>query len=413
LIRVVDSLVPSRRFAGQVVLLVAITLLGFNLRLAVVSVGPLLGQIAAATGMSAVAQGVLTTLPVVTFGVFGILAPGIARRLGLHQSTIGALLLVTAGSALRSQAHSTPLFLLTSAVALSGLGMANVLLPALVKRHFPRYVGAVTSVYATALAIGLTTGASATIPLGSALGSWRAALAVWAVTAGVALIPWLVLARGVGPEAQDDEPIRLSDIARTRLGWMIAVTFGVQSAIAYSIFGWLERVYVDAGFSAAGAGALVGITTAVGIPISFVIPSLVSRITRSLVLILPVVGGYPIGFVGLMIAPHAGALFWALAIGVGQGSFPLILTLLSMRARTPAGIAPLSGFVQSVGYALAIPGPFLVGVLYSMTGGWTAALVLLTGAAVLLAVLCFFAAQPAHIEDSLTLERQSHMSNKE
>ncbi len=409
----VDAPALSRRSTGQVILLVAIALLGFNLRLTVVSVGPVLGQIAVATGMSAVAQGVLTTLPVIAFGAFGILTPVMASRIGLRRLTIGALVLVTIGSTARSAAHTTSLFLLASAVALSGLGMANVLLPALVKQHFPHHVGAVTSVYATALAVGLTMGASATIPLGAALGSWRAALALWAVTAGMALIPWLVATRGAGSADQGDTPIRLSAVARTRLGWQIGATFGVQSAIAYSIFGWLERVYADAGFSAAGAGALVGITTAVGIPISFVVPSLVSRRTRPLAVILTVVCGYPIGFVGLMIAPHAGAVVWALAIGVGQGSFPLILTLLSLRARTSAGIAPLSGFAQSVGYALAIPGPLLVGVLYSTTGGWTAALVLLTAAAVLLAVLCCFAAKPAHIEDSLLPEHQNHTLTKE
>ena len=80
---------------------------------------------------------------------------------------------------------------------------------------------------------------------------------------------------------------------------------------------------------------------------------------------------YPVGYVGLMIAPYSLAVLWAVLIGVGTCTFPLVLTLIGLRSRTPAGTAALSGFTQSAGYLLAALGPFAVGALYDATGGWT------------------------------------------
>ncbi len=72
-----------------------------------------------------------------------------------------------------------------------------------------------------------------------------------------------------------------------------------------------------------------------------------------------------------MFAPVAGAWLWALLIGTAASVFPLVLMLIGLRARTPEGTAALSGFTQSVGYVIAAIGPFGVGVLYDLTGGWT------------------------------------------
>src|SRR5687768_16069616 len=63
-------------------LVVGIVALAFNLRPAAVSVGPVLGEIREGLRMSGAEAGVLTSLPVVAFAVFGALAPKLARLLG-------------------------------------------------------------------------------------------------------------------------------------------------------------------------------------------------------------------------------------------------------------------------------------------------------------------------------------------
>jgi CP family cyanate transporter-like MFS transporter len=114
-----------------------------------------------------------------------------------------------------------------------------------------------------------------------------------------------------------------------------------------------------------------------------------------------VIACYPVGYVGLMIAPHALAPLWAVIVGVATVTFPLILTLIGLRARTPEGTAALSAFTQSTGYLIAAAGPFTVGVLHSATGGWTVPLVLLLVLAVPLFPLAAYVSRVRYVEDQM------------
>jgi CP family cyanate transporter-like MFS transporter len=64
-------------------------------------------------------------------------------------------------------------------------------------------------------------------------------------------------------------------------------------------------------------------------------------------------------------------------LGVANCAFPLVLTMIALRGRTPATVGRLSAFAQSAGYVLAIPGPILVGLLHDRTGGWRAPLAMM------------------------------------
>ena len=117
--------------------------------------------------------------------------------------------------------------------------------------------------------------------------------------------------------------------------------------------------------------------TGVSIPLSFLIPWLVARTHDQRLVMCVVMGCYPLGYLGLMVAPHGGAVAWAVLVGIGTATFPMILTLIGLRARTPAGTAALSGFAQSTGYLIAGTGPFGIGLLHDVSGGWTVPLVAL------------------------------------
>ncbi|MCW2848817.1 MAG: yycB [Marmoricola sp.] len=388
--------------------MLGIVVLAFNLRPAAVSVGPILGEISHGLGMSTTETGVLTSLPVLAFAVFGAVAPRGARLVGLHRLTLLALVCLVGGLAGRSAVSSAPVFLLLSLLALAGMASANVLLPSLVKLHFPERVGLMTSIYSTALAIGLTSASVLTVPISDAGDGWRTGLAAWWLTAAIAVLPWLALVRhdrrpADVPLAGGDVrgPIGLLDVAGTRLGWMMALFFGLQSLQAYSIFGWFAELYRDAGFSGHTAGLLLGVITGVSIPLSFVIPWLVARSHNQTALLCAVMSCYPLGYVGLILAPHDGAVAWAVLVGIGTTTFPLILTLIGLRARTPAGTAALSGFTQSAGYLIAGTGPFCVGVLHDASGGWTVPLLALLALTVPQLVVGMAVSRPAYVEDEL------------
>ncbi|CAN5200213.1 MFS transporter [soil metagenome] len=387
--------------AQALLVLVGIVALAFNLRPAAVSVGPVLAEIIAGLQMSATTAGLLTTLPVLAFALFGALTPWLARRLGLHRLTLLALVAVVVGLALRARTDSVLLFLLLSLLALAGMATANVLLPSLVKLHFPHRVGLLTSVYTTALAIGLTLASVLTVPLGEVLGSWRWGIGIWALTALVAAVPWVRLVRHDAAPADGRREITLAQVAQTRLGWSMAAFFGLQSLQAYAVFGWFAQVYRDAGFGPATAGLLLGVVTAVSIPLSFLLPSLTARLVDQRLLITALVACYPLGYVGLAVEPRSGAWLWAVLVGVAASVFPVALTLIGLRAHTPAGTAALSGFTQSVGYLVAAVGPFGVGLLYDLTGAWTVPLLALTLLSLAQVVAGLLVARPAYIEDQL------------
>jgi MFS transporter, CP family, cyanate transporter len=390
----------SRRSTGLV--LVAILLLSLNLRTTAVSVGPVLDEVRAALGMNAATAGLLTSLPVIAFAVFGALAPTLGRLVGTHRVVFLALVCTTLGLAGRALVGNEVAFLLLSLLSLGGMAVANVLLPSLVRLHFPDRIGQVTAVYTTSLSVGLTAAFILTVPVSHAAGSFRWGLGVWAVVALVAAGPWLGLLRhDVHSGGRPASAVRFGDIARTRLGWAMAALFGLQSIQAYAVYGWFATLWRDAGFSAGTAGLLVGIVAGMSIPLSFIAPPLMARPGDQRWVLYAAILCYPVSYAALAIAPRALSVPGAIVLGAGMTTFPVVLTLIGLRARTPGATAALSAFTQSVGYLIAAIGPFGTGLLHDLSGGWTVPLVVLAALSLPLLGLAAYVGRPAYVEDQL------------
>ena len=389
---------PTRR---TVLVLVGLVLLSLNLRPAAVSVGPVLAEVRAGLGMGAASAGLLTSLPVLAFAVFGALAPALASRIGLHRVTLLALVCVIAGLGTRVLVDHEASFLALSMLALAGMAVANVVLPSLVKLHFPDRVGLVTAIYTTALSIGLTAALWLTVPISEAFGDWRDGLGAWAVIAVVAAVPWTGLIARDRHLERPERTIRYVEVLRTRLGLAMALFFGFQSLQAYVIFGWFASMWRDAGFSAAEAGLLVGLVAATAIPLSLWAPTRLAKSADPRWLLFAILACYLVGYAGILVAPRAGAVAWALLVGAATTTFPLVLTLVGLRARTTEGTAALSGVTQSVGYLIAAAGPFSFGALRDATGGWTWPLLVLTALVLPLFALAAYVARPVMVEDQL------------
>ncbi|MFG1698913.1 CynX/NimT family MFS transporter [Nonomuraea sp. NPDC049309] len=373
-------------------------LAALNLRTGVTSVGPLLDQLAAGLGMSSAGTGLLTTLPVLAFAGVGAATPSLARRIGEHRLLLLALVTLGAGLLVRSLVDSAPVFLVSSAVALSGGAVGNVLIPTLVKRHFPARTGIMTTVYTTALAVGTMLAAAATVPIERAAGDWHVALGVWAALALIAAIPWLALLRNEPARDVNVKHAGMRRLTRSKLAWTVALYFGSQSMIAYIMFGWLAAMLTDYGFSTAEAGLILGFFTALNIPVSIAVPMVASRFSDQRPPIVGLIAFYVIGFLGLWFAPSA-AWVWVVFVAIGMGSFPLALMLLALRTRTPENTAALSAFGQSAGYLIAGAGPLLVGVLRDATGGWTVPFVLMFAVLAVQLLTGLYAGRNRYLED--------------
>ena len=351
-------------------LIAALALTGLTMRTAVTSVGAALDDLQAGLHASGSVAGIITTLPVVCFAGLGSVTPRLSRRFGAHRLLVVALLLSAVGAALRPIGDSAVWFALLSLVALSGGAVSNVLLPSLVKEHFPDRIGAMTAVYSTALAVGTTAAAGLTVPIGHVAGGWRGGVGSWAVLRR-RWRPCPGCRRCVTTARTWSTPramLSMAALTRSRTAWALTVFFAAQSMQAYISFGWFARFLDDHGVSHGTAGRWSPCsrpsgsrsrssprgcrsgTTARCSP-----PSVVCNL---------------VAYTGMVVAPSGGAWVWMVLAGVGGGNFPVALTLIGLRARTAATTAALSAFVQAIGYIVAGTGPLLFGALFDATGSW-------------------------------------------
>ena len=385
-----------------VVLVAAVVLVSINLRPGASSPGPVLEEVRDGLGMSAGVAGAMTGLPGLCFGAVGALAVAFARRVGMTAGIAVGLAAAAAGLLLRVTTDSVPLFLVLTLVALSGMAVGNVLVPAWIKAH--GHAVALMTVYGTGLVAGGTIGALATAPVTEAADSWQAGLGIWGLLLAVALPLWTWLAvreRRAPAEHAVSGAMPSGRVIHSPTAVALTVLFGIQSMHAYVQFGWVPTIYRDAGLSASTAGALQGLLSAVGVVGALAMPTVIARGRGLRVLVVLFGLTMALGYVGLLLAPATAPWLWALLLGFSGLAFPTAISLITARTRHPSVTAQLSGFVQPVGYALAAVGPFVVGLIHEATGGWTLVLVLLALTAVPLTLAGLRVARPSYVDDEI------------
>ena len=394
---------PRDRRRGVLLIGVAIVLTGLNLRTAVTSIGPVLQEIQDGLGISSGLAGLVTTMPVLCFAAIGFAGPGLSARFRDSHVLSGALVAMAAGLVVRAVAPAIWLFLLGTALAMVGGALGNVLLPSLVKRYFPGRTGLMVGAYSTAMAVGATVGAVSTAPIAAAAGSdgWRWALGLWAVFAVLAAVPWLFARATPGASRGAHPAVRLRSLRHSRMALALMLFFGVQGMEAYIVIGWSAQYLRDAGLSAAAAGLLLGLNQLIGIPLSAVVPALTVRPRAQRPLLLGFMSCYLVGWAGLWAAPRSAPWLWMILLSVALASFPMLLTLIGLRARTPETTAALSTYVQSWGYLISAVGPVLVGVLLGATGSYAPMFVLVLAGVVVLTVTGWFMTRERYVDDEV------------
>ncbi|MCZ2821774.1 MFS transporter [Modestobacter sp. VKM Ac-2977] len=396
---------PTRTSSRQGLVLVgtAIVLTGFNLRTAVNSVGPVLEEIERGLGISSGLAGLITSMPLICFALIGFAGPPLAARFRDGHVLAAALLVMAIGLLLRVSVPNVWVFLLGTVATMVGGALGNVLLPGLVKRWFPDRTGLLVGAYSTALAIGGAVASVSTAPIAEAAGAegWRWGLGIWAVFALVAALPWLAVPVRPGASRGGHAAVRLRALGRSRLAWTMAAFFGLQAMQAYVIVGWTAQYLRDQGMSAEAAGFLVGLNALIVIPLNAVVPLGTVRPTWQRPMLLAFVACYLAGWTGLLLAPLTLTWLWVCLLGLGMGTFAMILALFGMRGRTPESVSALSTVAQGWGYALAGVGPLLVGLLRGLTGGYTGMFVLVYAGVGLLLVTGWSICRPRYVDDEV------------
>ncbi len=382
--------------AGTGLVLVAIVAVSLTLRSPIAAVSPVLGELRADLGLGPGAAGLLTSLPVLCFAVASAAVLGLYRRLGAERAVVLSMVVLAAGTLLRSSPGGSPVPALVGTVVIGlAITVGNVVVPVVAKRDFGDRSPAVVGIYTAALTAGAAVAAAGTAPVADRVG-WRGGLVVWVGLVVVAIASWVLVLRrhrrsGAPPAPTTGPPLTLR---RDRTAWALTVLFGAQSALYYSMTAWLPSLLAssphEGGISLdrAQAGVALSVMQVFGIVGSLLVPALVALVgrrghdQRGLGVAVGVAWAVPL--VGLLLAPQLWPV-WAVVIGLGQGAgISLGFALMVLRAKDDHVAAGLSGFVQTGGYLLAAGTPVLVGESYDASGGWQLPLVLMAVMAVVL-----------------------------
>lgn len=356
-----------------------------------VGIGPLVPQIRRDLGASHALVGLLGTLPVLGMGLFAPVAFYLVRgRTGFRAVIAVFVAMIALGGLARAAAPGIfGVLLLTVPIAV-GIGVVGAALPGAVKERFADRPGFATGIYATGINVGAAVSALLAIPLAHSLGGWRAAIAVFSGASVLFAVGWVLLARQprAAPDAREPRaaPALAVKLARRRgLGRRLALIFGLQGICYYGLTTWLAASYVERGFSAAAAGALVGVFNFMCIPGSLFVPWLADRFHSRQPSMLICAGMYVVGLVGLLLAPGE-AWLWAAICGVANGAlFALNLTLPLDAGGGRAEVGVLTAKMLGAGYVIAAISPFALGAVRDGLGSFTGAMWVLVATS---AVLC-------------------------
>lgn len=398
---------------GRILWLAGVLALVFTamvLRPAVAAVGPMLADISSTMPLNPTETAILASVPVFCFGLGAFLGPALVRTFGLHRSMLLVLIALLISGV--GRLFGGPVFLIAGTVVVGlAIAVANVLLPTVVRTDYPKRISLITGVYTTLLAVFASLAAATAVPWSSSLGGWRNTLLVWSIPVAIAVALWATqLHRTEKPQpasAQTSEThgIEKRAVNRSPITWLLVGFFGLQSLGFYAILGWLPNSLISAGVDPATAGAVLGTTTAVGIPFGLLLSTFMGKF-KSLAIWSAMASLFPaVGFTLLTITLAAKpadiaaqASIAGLLIGLGQAStFPLSLSLIGSRASSQTQTTLLSALSQGWGYLLAGVGTLLVGLVADATSSFVLPMAGLAALSFVQVLIGYLAGRPGQI----------------
>ena len=368
-------------------LIVGILLIASTLRVTFTGAAPLLDAIRTDYGLTTAQTGLLTTLPLLAFGLVSPLAAGIARRLGMERSLFIAMGLICAGIAIRSL-PSVALMFIGTAVIGCGIALGNVLLPGLIKRDFSTQVAKFTGAYSVTMGAAAALGSALVVPIALSGFGWRGALLTLMVFPLLAMLFWLPQCRATqATTVSNSGAAHNRGIWRSALAWQVTLFLGLNSLVYYVIIGWLPAILISQGYSEAQAGSLHGLLQLATAAPGFVVPLILHRLKDQRGIAILAALMCAVSALGYTLFPSQ-AVVWTIVVGFGSGATMILgLTFIGLRASSAHQAAALSGMAQAVGYLLAACGPPLMGKIHDASGAWHISLI---GVAVIALAMAVF-----------------------
>lgn len=164
-------------------MLILLWLIGWTLRIPVLSIPPIAINIADDLGLNETGLGALTMVPSVAIAFGAIPAALLISRFSLRKAIVGGLLVMTIASIARGQVDSPLLLFIMSAIMGVGITVFQTAMPAATRAWTPSHLALGSAVYLNGMMMGELMSAGLTLPLIMPLADndWRMALILWSV----------------------------------------------------------------------------------------------------------------------------------------------------------------------------------------------------------------------------------------
>lgn len=380
-----DLSAPDAELRSSWLLVTGIICIAAALRAPFTSVGPLLEMVRDDLGLSNTLAGAITTLPLLAFALLSPFAPLLARRLGLSNLLMLAMLTLSMGILLRSASGPAAFFAGTAMIGLP-IALCNVLLPGLIKGKFPQRIGLMTGIYTVSMNICAAAASGLSVPLATRAGlGWRGTLALWFIVAALATVLWIPQLKRLNTGSSGRVRSGAVRVWRSPLAWQVTLFMGLQSLLYYVLIAWFSVILGERGMTPGQAGWILSLMQLAQLPFTFFVPLWAGRMKNQRLPVIITSVLFIIGILGVWLGSTAFMALWAVCIGIAGGfAFGLAMMFFSLRTRTTQEASELSGMAQSAGYLLAAAGPALFGLLHDAADSWNLPLALLAAASILL-----------------------------
>ena len=382
------------------VMLAGLWLIYFGFGLTVASTAPLVQPIARDLGLSHSAMGsVMGAWPLVY--IFSAIPCGaLLDRIGPRRALfLGAVTVAASAVARGLSGGHLELF---CAVAILGVGgpLISVGAPKLIGLWFEGAErGFAMGLYVTGPTAGNVVALAGTNAVAMPLlgGDWRTVLFVYATFVLVSGFVWLTInshpasraaERRIAAEPNDPQFAVFSELLRVpAIRLMLIISVGIFF-FNHSLNNWLPQILRHGGMDAVTAGYWSSVPTVVGMVGALIIPRLATP-TRRYMILFGLIGS-ACAAVLLIRTMDVGVLPIGLVLqGLVRGSMSSIAILFLMETKgvNARVMGAAGGMYFSAGEIGGVLGPLSVGAMFDATGGFSAPLLMLSGACVMLALL--------------------------
>jgi len=357
---------------------------GFDLRVTLLAVPPVIPAIHRDLGLDEKGVSVLTVLPVLLLAVAAVPGSLLIARLGARRALVAGLVAVGLGSALRGAGTNLAVLFAMTAVMGAGVAVSQPVFPTLTREWFPGRIALATAVYSNGLLCGEMIPASFTGPLVAPAvgGGWPLTFVLWSAPAFVAA--GLLLA--FTPHLPLRGPRRWAPDFRDARMWRVGLVMGFASAAYFGTNAFIPdfvQAAGQAGLKDAGLAALNTRQLGASVAMLGLGPRLVGRRAPFAVAGVVIAGAA----VALVLMPGPWIVVWAGVIGFAA-AVALVLTLALPPLLAADGDVPrFSAGIFLIMYATSFAGPVIGGAAWDASGWPPAAfLTLAVGGAAMVVV---------------------------